>query len=826
MLRKSDQGLDSISVNLLTFIEKSQLSYPLNWINASYTWESLSKLLKEKNAKYHKTCYSRYNAQKLARLRDGSNDKNSLACSKSKRKISVSSAPECAFCGQAEKKLSKMTPKVKKLHRLHAAGELHSSHNKTNSGHVENLTSEWRKMASVLGDSGLLSKLDADVRANELIYHGNCLKTFKFRYQKCLENVDKKTEKEMNYYLNAVALDRTIRHLKERAYDQPESPVTVSSIMEKLNSYIEKEGLPHENHITRFGELILAHAKQFKINKNKHGLNVFTLKDEYVKATEVDSNFDSSMKFLNNASKVVSTIRSLINKTKLKFDATFDQINSVPQELISLIGLLTGGDSSPLSPSQSTLTISQMIVYNFKKTKRKNEILTASLAKSQFTKHETPIITYTSLKLYSCVRSKNLLQKLHQIGICTSYNRVIQLLSEWASNSLAVYKQNDQVIPLNLRKDVFTVFTKDNIDKNSSSNNATKHFHGTSICAFQCLKSIDDGVKRENNNVAFDTQPLHGDYSLPLAYTNVKSTSVNHKTYSYPVPSVNVPDNICNESLLQNSRTEEIDWLEFVLSTKSADKKSWSSYHVTKQVDTIPTPCNKPLLKDVVHTFDMQHHLISLFIEYTAVINPNQVASVDCSDQPIYALSKINQWLFPKFAPPKYFPIFGGLHIEKALLTSHGLLIGGSGLEDILGDKQIETIGLQTADVDINHIHKGRYAIQLSSTAIFACLKAAYTQSQSDNPLLDWANEMAKQNLMFRYWFIILNFQIDYLVFVKSLREGKFLLFINVLKSLIKWFFIFDQYNYSRWISVHVQYLLTLPVTCPELYQEFLMVIL
>ena len=375
-------------------------------------------------------------------------------------------------------------------------------------------------MASVLGDSGLLSKLDADVRANELFYHGNCLKTFKFRYQKCLENVDKKTEKEMNYYLNAVALDRTIRHLKERAYDQPESPVTVSSIMEKLNSYIEKEGLPHENHITRFGDLIL----------------------------------------------------------------------------------------------------------------------------------------------------------------------------------------------------------------------------------------------------------------------------------------------------------------EFVLSTKSADKKSWSSYHVTKQVDTIPTPCNKsifPLLKNVVHTFDMQHHLISLFIEYTAVINPNQVTSVDCSDQPIYALSKINQWLFPKFAPPKYFPIFGGLHIEKALLTSHGLLIGGSGLEDILGDKQIETIGLQTAAVDVNHIHKGRYAIQLSSTAIFACLKAAYTQSQSDNPLLNWANEMAKQNLMFRYWFIILNFQIDYLVFVKSLREGKFLLFINVLKSLIKWFFIFDQYNYSRWIGVRVQDLLTLPVTCPELYQEF-----
>ena len=50
-----------------------------------------------------------------------------------------------------------------------------------------------------------------------------------------------------------------------------------------------------------------------------------------------------------------------------------------------------------------------------------------------------------------------------------------------------MYKANDQVIPLKLRSGVFTVFTKDNIDKNSSSNEATKHFHGTSVCVHFCL---------------------------------------------------------------------------------------------------------------------------------------------------------------------------------------------------------------------------------------------------------------------------------------------------------------------------------------------------
>ena len=66
-----------------------------------------------------------------------------------------------------------------------------------------------------------------------------------------------------------------------------------------------------------------------------------------------------------------------------------------------------------------------------------------------------------------------------------------------------------------------------------------------------------------------------------------------------------------------------------------------------------------------------------------------------------------------------------------------------------------------------------------------------------------------------------MKFQIDYLVFVRSLREGSFHLFINVLLSLVKWFFIFDQHHYSRWISVHLQDLLTLKITCPDLYKEF-----
>ena len=130
----------------------------------------------------------------------------------------------------------------------------------------------------------------------------------------------------------------------------------------------------------------------------------------------------------------------------------------------------------------------------------KRESIVDKVSINQLRKRETPVITYISLKLYSSIRSKTLLQKLHQIGICSSYQHVIDIISDWAANALQVYKNSTQVILLKPRGRIFTVFTKDNIDKNSKSNEAAKHFHGTSICAFQTMKSVDDGIARRSSH--------------------------------------------------------------------------------------------------------------------------------------------------------------------------------------------------------------------------------------------------------------------------------------------------------------------------------------
>ena len=56
------------------------------------------------------------------------------------------------------------------------------------------------------------------------------------------------------------------------------------------------------------------------------------------------------------------------------------------------------------------------------------------------------------------------------------------------------------------------------------------------------------------------------------------------------------------------------------------------------------------------------------------------------------------------------------------------------------------------------------------------------------------------------------------LIFVRSIREGNFELYIGSLRKVIKWYFILDKYHYARWLTIHLFDLLTLDVKFPGVY--------
>ena len=70
-----------------------------------------------------------------------------------------------------------------------------------------------------------------------------------------------------------------------------------------------------------------------------------------------------------------------------------------------------------------------------------------------------------------------------------------------------------------------------------------------------------------------------------------------------------------------------------------------------------------------------------------------------------------------KFGSGSYFCLFAGLHFEEFMLTIHGEIIKGNGLENISSNIDMSLIGTGSL-FHANHIKQARYCLQVSLCAM------------------------------------------------------------------------------------------------------------
>ena len=54
-----------------------------------------------------------------------------------------------------------------------------------------------------------------------------------------------------------------------------------------------------------------------------------------------------------------------------------------------------------------------------------------------------------------------------------------------------------------------------------------------------------------------------------------------------------------------------------------------------------------------------------------------------------------------------------------------------------------------------------------------------------------------------------------------ALQDMMVVLYVNSMQKLVPWFFVCDQTNYARWLSVHIRDMLSLCDSHPDVYAEF-----
>ena len=122
----------------------------------------------------------------------------------------------------------------------------------------------------------------------------------------------------------------------------------------------------------------------------------------------------------------------------------------------------------------------------------------------------------------------------------------------------------------------------------------------------------------------------------------------------------------------------------------------------------------------------------------------------------------------------------------------------------------VTTEGRANALQSGSHTSRGQWAHQVTAAALFSLQNQAYSEGIEDESLEvksfeEWCASMETSHPQFLYWSKTLKLEVLFLQFMLSQREGKFLVYVEALGSIIPWMFAMDHFHYARWLSVQCE---------------------
>ena len=341
----------------------------------------------------------------------------------------------------------------------------------------------WLAMATVMHDNTMTTRLGTgDIVAADTKYHRPCLPEFysKLRSWRRAQINPENVEEEMK---SARVFLELIEDMKEQM-EGGKCIFPLSRLVRDTNLRRLEFGLTSLVHATRLKEKIL---EEFQGDLVEHGttyerknLVIREGLNSLVKDAMKEREYKDDVKAIARVAKVIRG--DMFDHKGFKFSGNFSgtcQLDSVPTSLKTLVSMILSGPSLREKDSQTSVSISQLLLFNSRKKDKEAKYISHSKER------EPPLPVYLGLLIHSQTRSKKLIQKLFQLGFSISYFRVREIEQRLASSLCEQYAKDQAVIPALLKADSFTLAAVDNIDHNLSSTTATTSFHGTSISYHQ-----------------------------------------------------------------------------------------------------------------------------------------------------------------------------------------------------------------------------------------------------------------------------------------------------------------------------------------------------
>ena len=330
--------------------------------------------------------------------------------------------------------------------------------------------------------------------------------------------------------------------------------------------------------------------------------------------------------------------------------------------------------------------------------------------------------------IHSNTRKKGLVSILTKHGISILYNRVQNVELAVTKQLCKIYRENGVVCPPSIQDGMFTSVAIDNIDHNPSPSTSISAFHGTSISIFQHPKTMGEQTQLQlENDIMKSSVPLE----LPSYYTEICPT--RSKTPEYPLQRTNTQDcrNNAQKPLADNGWLQNLQcWESSEVEIPLCKRVSWSAYNARKveRHEAHPTTLSTllPLLKESITSTGTVAHTMKIVKLILLRLNPGQIP-VMTGDQPVYAILKQVQWLYPEFyGQDKLLMMMGALHIEMYFLSTIGDWLDGSGWVELLVKSNTNTPGRAESMLQGQQVKRCRLVHQVTCAALFLVLSDTY----------------------------------------------------------------------------------------------------
>ncbi|KAK3915147.1 Baculoviral IAP repeat-containing protein 6 [Frankliniella fusca] len=668
----------------------------------------------------------------------------------------------------------------------------------------------------------------ADLLTKGKVYHKTCLNRYIYE---CGDAMPTLTD---GFRLcEAIAFAELINFMKETTFQSGKNTVFKMGALIKMYRKrlamllsVSEENLA-TTHNTRFRERILNQMHELEeIIQGKE--YVLIPRERALSSAVLEEDSDA---FSIAADSFITLVRRVMDAATCHFTGKLNtrcQVDAVPPALLAVTSkLLFGSDAAEMSrASQPATTIAQLLLYNYKKSVPKGEIV------RHVKFREPPLPLYIGLCTWGKTRKKEVIQILHALGLSCSPSRVQEITSALAQWTVDRAVQEGFLCPANLLSGLFTVFCLDNINIHTSSSTSSTGamINGTGISALQFRTPEFHGTARI-------LKPEQPDFSsnrrfvpaLPESYSNVQGLFLHSKKPQYPLLSSVDADSLLPVLSVANYWKNEEAWLRHISDNCEKEVEelnlSWSAFHASLQppTDSMATGVNAllPLFYQDSATVSMICHGMKIAREITSLVNFGQTP-VLCMDAPLFALAKQIQWNWPdNYGEKKLVLLFGPFHIEQSCLRLIGRLLEGSGWTSVVSSAGLASETAAASFLRVDHLKKSRAIHQVTAAALFKLLRDAYHEENPEMAFDDWIACRSSSSDLFYYYIVVLGLEVLLFRYLFAVRRGQFLDYTAALKQMVVWFFALDRHNYARWISVHLKDLQELPRTAPDVHFEF-----